>query len=59
MFAPGQAVDCLLISIIPDSILELDETFSVTLLSNSDPGVIIGRDSTTVTILNDDSKSGK
>ncbi len=54
MFTSGQTVDCLPILVNPDVVLELDETFSVT-LSSDDPAVMIGRDSATVTITNDDS----
>ncbi len=54
MFIPGQNMSCSLISIIPDDVVELNETFSVT-LGSSDDAVLLGLSSASVTITDNDS----
>ncbi len=54
MFIPGQNMTCLLISIFPDDVAELNETFSVT-LETSDDAVLLGLSSANVTITDNDS----
>ncbi len=54
MFIPGQNMSCSLITIVPDDVVELNETFSVTLDSNDD-AVLLGLSSANVTITDNDS----
>ena len=55
VFQPGTSVVCLNISILPDNILESNETF-VVVLESGDPDVNLGLNTTTITIVNDDSE---
>ena len=56
-FNPGSGLqrDCATITVVSDTTLEDDESFSV-VLTTTDPDVIISRNTTVVTITNDDSK---
>ncbi len=55
MFIPWQNMTCSLILIVPDDVVELNETFSVTLDSNDD-AVLLGLSSANVTITDDDGR---
>ncbi len=57
-FEPAQATlpQCANISITVDNILEFDETFTVQLNSTEPEVVLLSRDSSIVTISNDDSE---
>ncbi len=47
-------MSCSLLSIVPDDVVELNETFSVT-LESSDDAVLLGLSSANVTITDNDS----
>ena len=55
IFQPGVAVVCQNISIENENILEVEEIF-VTVLTTNDSDVLLGLNSTTVSIQNDDCK---
>ena len=52
-FVPGQTTASVSVSIVDDSNIEDTEMFSAT-LTTTDPNVVIGADTATVTILDDD-----
>ncbi len=56
-FAKGQSAKNVYVSVLPDTIVEPDETAIVT-LSNPSTGLTIGTGTATITILNDDSNPG-
>ena len=55
IFQPGTTTVCINISILPDGILESNETLTAVLIT-SDPDVNLGLNTTTISIQNNDSK---
>ena len=54
-FNSSVAIQCLVIPVINDAILEIDETFLIN-LNATNPDVLLENNITTITITNDDRK---